>query len=86
MKTYNRRTWLNRKSSPSTGSCVAFYGPSRFEGDEGKNMALFEVADCHSKVRLHRSYGDSLEEFIAKIRTLAREADKFADFLESNAT
>ena len=49
-------------------------------------MALFEVADCHSKVRLHRSYGDSLEEFIAKIRTLAREADKFADFLESNAT
>jgi hypothetical protein len=82
MGMYSKRVWLNKESSASTGSVVAFHGETKW-GDKLEVTSFFEVADCHGKVRLHRSYVDDMPAFISKLRTLAAIAEEFATFLES---
>ena len=61
---YNKRVWVNNQSKSSTGSIVAYEGPS--DWDDGTAL-FFEVADCHGKARLHKATNDSLEDFIKNI-------------------
>ena len=84
MGMYSKRVWLNKDSSASTGSVVAFHGETIWK-DKPEITSFFEVADCHGKVRLHRAYGDDMPSFVAKLRTLAAVAEEFATFLESEA-
>lgn len=77
---YNDRQWLNSDKSPSTGSVVAYDGPSNW--DEGERTVFFEVSDCHVKARLHKSKLDTTDDFISKMRKLAEAANRFADHLE----
>jgi hypothetical protein len=82
MVTYSRRIWLNEDSSASTGSIVAFHGGTVYS--KGPEVAsFFEVADCHGKVRIHKSYADDMPAFIAKLRLIASVANEFVSFLES---
>ena len=81
-KTYSKRKWLNKSNSPSTGSAVAFHGQTPW-GKKGQKFTFFEVSDCHNSVRLHQTEIESKEDFIRKMRKLAKMADNFADFLES---
>lgn len=82
MGMYSKRVWLNKDSSTSTGSIVAFHGETIYSKDP-EIVSFFEVADCHGKIRLHRSYADDMPSFVAKLRTLAAVAEEFATFLES---
>lgn len=81
---YNRRTWLNKEGSPSTGSVVSYHGTALNWADEEVSKTFFEVADCSFKVRLHPEKGEEMSNFVSKLRLLASEASNFADFLESN--
>ena len=85
MSMYSKRVWLNKDSSASTGSVVAFHGDSSWRETDGKpeKTSFLEVSDCHCKVRLHRSYTDDMPSFVAKLRKLAAVAEEFATFLES---
>lgn len=76
---YCSRKWLNKNKKPSTGSVVAYYGLSDWSE---KEVAFFEISDCHCKVRLHKTTNDSMGDFIFKLNRLAEEAKKFALYLE----
>lgn len=78
---YVVREWLNGDTSPSTGSVVAYDGPSNWDDERS---TFFEVADCHVKARLHLSKHDTPSAFAAKMRKLADVALKFADHLEES--
>ena len=82
MDRYSSRKWLNESDVSATGSIVTFYGPQPAYGDS-RIEPLFELADCHGKVRLHFSKEHDMKNYIKKMRIIAEEATKFADFLET---
>ena len=81
MKTYQDRVWLNKHGNPSSGSVMAYHGPAPW--DRKKTMSVLEVSDCHGKIRLHRSEMDSNNDFVRKLRKLAKVISKFADMIDS---
>lgn len=83
MKTYNRRTWLNPKSSDSTGSIVTFDGEVTDLDTKKKYPQRFlEIADCHHKTRLHLTSDDKDHDFLQKMKILRGEIDLFIKHLE----
>lgn len=86
-KTYSRKTYyksvtqLNPDDSPSTGSIVCYDGDIEYS-DDGEQPCIFvEIADCHGKVRLHRSHTDTMEDFIGKIDAIIRQLSYFCKHL-----
>lgn len=81
---YCSRTWLNADDSPSTGSIVCYDG--ELDWADGKDIAMYvEVADCHGKVRLHKSYQDTTLEFVEKIDKMIEALSKFRSHLIQNS-
>jgi len=83
-KIYNKRTWLNSAKCDSTGSVVAFDGKVT-DIDTGKKYTqrFLEIADCRSKVRLHKTSDDTDKDFLDKMKLLKREIDLFINHLEN---
>lgn len=54
MSIYSKRVWLNKNDSPSTGSVVAYHGPTGWR-KEKEETAFLEISDCSVKCRLHVS-------------------------------
>lgn len=79
---YNRRIWLNSESSRSTGSLVCFDGKTEFSDGVDRD-SFIEIADCHGKVRLHKSSDDSISDFIQKLSTMRNEIDFFINHLQT---
>ena len=73
MKNYVKRVWLNKTTSSFTGSIVAFYGKVIWDNKSTIEASL-EIADCRSKVRIHKYEGDSIKEFINKLRKMEVES------------
>lgn len=73
---YNKRTWLNKEESPSTGSVVAFDGEVTWK-DEKYRSVFLSVSDCSVSARLHKS------DFINKMKLLKNEIGLFIDHLEA---
>lgn len=83
-KTYNKRVWLNRENSPSTGSVVVYDGPITFiKGDEKEHITFIEIGSCHDKARLHRAADDSKEDFVNKMLLLRDTIDEFIEYLRA---
>lgn len=77
---YKSEQWLNKENSPSTGSIVCFDGDVEYT--EGLEPCVFvEIADCHQKVRLHKSHTDTTEEFIDKIDSMIIALKRFRSHL-----
>ena len=83
IETYNKRTWLNKESSPSTGNVICFDGCTTWHGEKMRNTFL-QISDCNWSIRLHKIEDDSIDDFIDKIKLLRDEIDKFAMYLEKN--
>ncbi|MGD0331437.1 MAG: hypothetical protein ABSB40_13500 [Nitrososphaeria archaeon] len=78
IKDYSKRQWLNVNDHPSTGSVVAYHGSSPWlQGKKRDMLTMLEVSDCHSKVRLHRTDVDSMEDFIVKMEKLSDVVNDF---------
>ena len=77
---YSCRIWLNSENSRSTGSVVCFDGETEFS--DGADLFI-EIADCHGKVRLHKSSDDSVTEFIQKLSMLRNEVDSYINHLKT---
>ena len=78
IKDYSKRQWLNVNGHPSTGAVVAYHGRSPWiQGKKRDMLTMLEVSDCHSKVRLHRTDIDSMEDFIVKMEKLRDVVDDF---------
>jgi hypothetical protein len=80
---YNKRVWLNKEGSPSTGNVVCFDGNTTWHGEKMRNTFL-QISDCNWSIRLHKIEDDSIDDFIDKIKLLRDEIDKFAMYLEQN--
>lgn len=80
----NKRVWLNNEDSPSTGSIVVYHGPSNYPSSDGQEITVsfVEVADCHSKVRLHQTHKDTDEQFIEKVKLMRDTLTYFIQKLE----
>lgn len=79
---YNKRTWLNKQDSPSTGSVVAFDGEVKSENEKYRSTFL-SVSDCFNSAKLHKADYDSMEDFIYKMKTLRNVIDSFIEYLET---
>lgn len=80
---YNKRTWLNKDNSPSTGNVVAFDGEVTWKNEKIRNTFL-SVSDCNVSVRLHPTDDDSIKDFIDKMKLLRSEIDLFINHLEQS--
>lgn len=80
---YNKRVWLNKEGSPSTGNVVCFDGNTTWHGEKMRNTFL-QISDCNWSIRLHKTEDDHIDDFIDKIKLLRDEIDKFATYLEQN--
>lgn len=78
---YNKRTWLNPDNSPSMGSVVAFDDREIWKGKPFGDVFL-SVGDCHSRIKLHKTDDDTIEDFINKMKLLRNEIDEFINHLE----
>jgi len=80
---YNRRVWLNKDNSPSTGNVVAFDGNTIYRDEKIRNIFL-SISDCSVSARLHKSDNDTIDEFIDKMKLLHSEIGLFIKHLEQN--
>ncbi|ATV32535.1 hypothetical protein CUC00_08450 [Prevotella intermedia] len=80
---YNKRVWLNKESSPSTGNVVCFDGNTTWHGEVIRNTFL-QLSDCNWSVRLHKTEDDNTTDFIGKLKLLRNEVDEFISYLEKN--
>ena len=78
---YNKRTWLNKDKSPSTGNVVAFEGETLYRGESIHNIFL-SISDCSVSARLHKTDEDSIQDFVDKMKLLEKEIHKFVKHLE----
>lgn len=75
---YNKRVWLNKSNSPSTGSVVCFCGDILYKG-ENLNQSFLQISDCDRAIRIHKIEGDSDQDFIDKLELLN---DTISDFIK----
>lgn len=84
LPTYSRREFLNKKESPSTGFVISYDGMVEdIEGNEEPYRATFlKIGDCHTTVKLHKAYYDSMDDFIEKMEKLKDVIGGFIDHLK----
>ena len=78
---YNKRTWLNKEGSPSTGNIIAYDGGTTWKGEAIRNTFL-SISDCNNSVRLHRIEDDTIDDFIEKMELLNSEIGEFITYLK----
>ena len=78
---YNKRTWLNKENSASTGNVVAFEGDVLYKGEK-IHSAFLSISDCNVSARLHKTDEDTLQDFIDKMKVLKSEVELFISHLE----
>ena len=84
MKTYLSRTWLNKKNSSFAGNTTAYHG--KHQSRKGLIDTHFRISDCATSIYMHPEVKDKKNKaYIVKLRKLAREATRFANWLENNS-
>lgn len=81
---YNKRTWLNKPDSSSTGEVVAYDGIYKNALGECTKLCFLSVGDCYSKARLHKNDEDTYQDFIDKMKLLRDDINEFIEYLEKN--
>ena len=80
---YNRRTWLNKEDSPSTGNVVCFDGDTTNNGIVARNMFV-SISGCYNSARLHLTEDDTIEDFTRKLTVLRDELGSFINHLKKD--
>ena len=79
---YNTREWLNSINSPSTGSIVCFNGITKYSDGLDTNCFI-ELADCHQKARIHKSFSDTMDDWIYKVEILHNSIAQYLTHLKT---
>ena len=80
MKTYNKRVWLNPKSSYSTGNLVTFDGDVTYNNNTVRSTFL-HIADCKIIVKLYKTDNDTMLDFINKLQIIESTISEFKSHL-----
>lgn len=79
---YKSEKWLNPTSTPSTGSMVCYDGEIIESPDAPpERWAFLEIGDCRQKARIHMAEGETIEEFIEKVKAVKMELTLFIEHL-----
>jgi hypothetical protein len=81
MKEYNKRTWLNKDTSPSLGSVVAFDGEVKYS-DATERTTFLAISDCRYTIKLIKNT-ETIEDFIEKMKLIKSEIEQFINHLET---
>ncbi len=82
---YNKRVWLNPESCVSTGSLVTFHGKtSHRKKGEYQIETFVEFGDCSGKIKLHKIYSDSYNDFCNKLKLVVTTLNEFINYIEKN--
>lgn len=76
MKIYNKRTWLNKPGSRSTGNVVCFDGEITYHGKKHRDT-FTSISDCDRTIRLHPTEDDTLMDYIDKLKLLRDDLNLF---------
>jgi len=77
---YNKRTWLNKKDSPSLGSVTAFDGEVIYS-DATERTTFLAISDCSKTIKIIKNT-ENIEDFIEKMKLLKTEIELFINHLE----
>ncbi|MGE4268218.1 MAG: hypothetical protein AB7F25_12345 [Deferribacterales bacterium] len=87
METYHIRHFLNKEGNLATSQITAFYGEVPYETSEGETKYYVEkslrISDCSKTIRIHETYGKPSQDFVDKLRLIAKTCNDFADHLDS---
>lgn len=79
MKTYNKRVWLNPRSSSFTGSIVLYDGLLETK----ERYSFVELSDCNGKIRIHNTIEKSGDlKFLTKIKKIRDAFNEYIKHLE----
>ncbi len=67
-------------NTPSTGRVVCYDG-EHISNNEVDIEKFVEIQDCRHKIRLHKAYYDSEQDWIDKIKTLRDELTNYINHL-----
>ena len=76
---YNKRTFLNKKKSPSIGSVVAFDGIVEYSNGAERTTFL-AISDCRFIIKIQKNT-ESIEDYICKLEILKSEIQLFINHL-----
>lgn len=79
---YNKRTWLNKETSPSLGSVAAFDGEVKYS-DGTERTTFLAISDCSKTIKLIKNT-ETIEDFIEKMELLKTDIELFIKHLENN--
>lgn len=79
---YNKRVWLNPERKDSTASFVAYDGVVTYK-DKSVESRFIEISDCQTKIRLHQTTDDSMDDFVNKLQMLHDNLGDFIEYLKS---
>lgn len=81
---YCNKEFLIDSSDYSTSSVVTFHGNIKWrKNDNPESLSFLEIANCHFKTRLHRTYDMTHQEWVDQIRRLRDHINLYLDFLEN---
>lgn len=80
---YNKRTWLNPEKSYASSNVVSFDGEITHRGKKD-SITFLSVSDCNVSAMLSKNDGDTIDDFMNKMKLLRNEVDNFINYLEKN--
>jgi hypothetical protein len=86
LENYHVREWLNREGIYASSTITAFHGTNSYHNDKN-DLVEFEdkkltLHDCQYSIRIHQMADQTDQEYINKIRLIAKVCNDFADHLE----
>ena len=83
IKPYSHRVWLDKGLTPSSRAVMVYHGPVQYKPDEEPDVSTFiKLSSCHDEVHIHRTYEESMEEYIEKLLELKSVLEQFIWHLE----
>ena len=80
---YSRRVWIDEDPSPSTRSVMAYHGPVKYEPWKGDETTTFlKISTCHNQVHIHRTYDETMPQYVEKLELLRDVIDDFIKHLK----
>jgi hypothetical protein len=79
---YCKKVWLNKEDSPASGSMVCFDGEVRWR-EKPDVTSYIEIADCQTKIKIHRIYEDTEDDYIEKIILMRNTLNDFIQHLQA---
>jgi hypothetical protein len=80
---YNKRTWLNPEYSYASSYIAAFDGDI-LHRDKYNSLTCLTIGDCNSTITLNKNEGDTMEDFINKMKILKNDIEFFIEYLEDS--